>query len=122
MVHVMPFDGSDVLAVYSDSDGFGARVLQSDDGAVVAVVGEIDLATTTLLQQAIQDASSRSHPVIIDMADTTFIDSSGLHVLVRAYQDLGPESLRLRAVNAGIRRVFAISGVDQLMTLVPDTV
>ena len=122
MLQDRPFEDQDAPTVYSNEDGFGAWVFERADDAVIAVTGEIDLATATLLSRAIHDASRRCRRVIIDMADTTFIDSSGLHTLVQAKRDLGPahKTLALRSVNPNIRRAFEITGVDQLMTLLPD--
>jgi anti-anti-sigma factor len=122
MLQDRPFNDPDVPTVYSNEDGFGARVILRADEAVIAVAGEIDLATATLLSRAIQDASRHCRRVIIDMADTTFIDSTGLHTLVQAHHDLGPahKTLALRSINPNLRRAFEITGVDELVAVLPD--
>lgn len=119
MLHARPLHDPDALSVYSNGAGFGAWVHESPDGAVVYVAGEIDLATAAFLQQAIHHASRSRHRVVVDMAETTFIDSSGLAVLLQAHRDLGrlPEALTLRSVSADVRRVLEITGVDQVVPL-----
>ena len=121
MLQHLAFDDPDPPRVYSNGDGFGASIHESADGAVVSVAGEIDVATAALFERVIQDARRLRRRVIIDMADTTFMDSSGLAVLLNAHRDLGqlPEALALRSVNARVLQLLRISGADQLLTLLP---
>lgn len=109
------------LAAYGDGLGFDARVLEADGAVVVAVAGEIDMATAGLFHRAINHACGHNGRVVIDLACTSFIDSSGLAVLIRASERLGQRSdaLVVRAPDAAVRRTFEISGVDHLLTIVP---
>jgi stage II sporulation protein AA (anti-sigma F factor antagonist) len=106
-----------VRARFADGFGFEARVFETDGAAVVAVVGEIDMATVGLFRQAIDDACSCSQHVVIDLADTTFIDSSGLAVVVRAHGVLGraPGAVVVRASGAPVTRTFEVSGLGHLI-------
>jgi anti-anti-sigma factor len=110
------------LTTVSDGQGFDAWVLQHDDEVVVAVSGEIDMATADLFWQALDGACERAERVVVDLTDTTFIDSSGLAVLVRAHKrlDQRPDALVVRAPNATIRQVLGISGLDGIITVIPD--
>lgn len=112
-------DEPDPSIVFSDGFGFSASVHQLADSTVISVAGEIDLATVELLRQAFQVALQRRCRVVVDLAGTTFIDSSGIAALLQADRDLGrlPEALALRSVTENVRRVLEISGVDQLLTL-----
>lgn len=106
----------------TDAGEFSARVVDDSGQIVVAVSGEIDLSTGEELWQAIQEATTRSRRLVIDLRETTFIDSSGLAVLVRAHQHLGQirEAVVLRAPNPSARKVLDISGVDRLLTIEDD--
>jgi len=56
---------------------------------VVAVWGEVDLASRDRLQSAIVTAIGEAgpgHNVIVDLSETTFLDSTGIGVLVRGSQ------------------------------------
>lgn len=108
-------DGS-ARAHLADGFGFEARVFEDDGAAVVAVVGEIDMATVGLFRRAIEDACTSSRHVVIDLADTTFIDSSGLAVVMRAHGQLGREAggVVVRAAPP-ISRTFEVSGLGHLI-------
>ena len=110
------------LATFGDGLGFDARVLETDGAVVVTVAGEIDMATASLFHQAIDDACGHNGRVVIDLTSTSFIDSSGLAVLIRAGERLGQgtDALVVHAPGASVRRTFEISGVDHLMTIVTD--
>lgn len=111
-----PTSGQDVPLLVD----FDTRVDRLAGEVVVTVLGEIDMATGPLLSEclaaAIPDATRR---LVIDLSGTTFIDSTGLALFVRAQQQLrhrGAE-LILRAPQAAARQVLAISGLDTVMTI-----
>jgi anti-sigma B factor antagonist len=77
----------------------------------IQVAGEIDLAVAEQLREAIE--RSRSAQTLIDLADCRFIDSTGIAVLVRAYQRAASEG-RLVAVHSPsdqVLRVFQVTGL-----------
>jgi anti-sigma B factor antagonist len=79
------------------------------DGALV-LVGEIDSYTAPLLGERLVDGS----PIeVVDLAGVSFIDSSGLRVLVEAHQARVEEGARLvlRAPSAAVQRLLEISGL-----------
>lgn len=59
------------------------RVTRADEPpvAVLVVEGEIDLVTAPRLKDALR-AIPEASPVVVDLCETTFIDSSGLRVLL----------------------------------------
>lgn len=58
---------------------------EADGGAVVRVVGEVDLSTAGDLRQRLVDLCERGvHDIDIDLSETTFMDSTGLSVLLGA--------------------------------------
>jgi anti-anti-sigma factor len=103
----------------ADGPGFEARVADRGGEVVVAVTGEVDLATAGLLRQVIDSACDRADRVVVDLTATTFIDSSGLAVVIHAYERLGgrPGAVVVIASNRSVRQVFEISGLDRLVTL-----
>ncbi|GLY55021.1 STAS domain-containing protein [Lentzea sp. NBRC 102530] len=67
-------------------------------GAVVALVGEVDLNTCDLLRSELALACAPgpgSDDVVIDFSGLTFIGSSGLRVLIEAAESLGERRLVL---------------------------
>ncbi|MDY7104308.1 MAG: STAS domain-containing protein [Actinomycetota bacterium] len=79
-----------------------------DDRIVLA--GELDLHTAPMLEAELTRASS--DPIEIELADVTFIDSSGLRVLVAERQKRGQDGLVLRSPSAVVRRLLEVTGLD----------
>jgi anti-sigma B factor antagonist len=87
---------------------------------VVAVAGEIDVATSPELRQAIERVIDDTARLTIDLSGTTFIDSSGLGVLVGALKrarELGHEGIVLRGIQEPVRRVLEITGLAELFAV-----
>ncbi|HVL95655.1 MAG TPA: STAS domain-containing protein [Solirubrobacteraceae bacterium] len=82
---------------------------REDAGAVVvAVLGEIDMATAPALESALADALVRASAVTVDLDACDFMDSSGLHVLERAG---GRGRLRVRCSRVGpAARALVLTG------------
>lgn len=82
----------------------------------LAVHGEIDLAFEEAFQDEMTDLLEQAHsPVIVDLAAVTFMDSSGLRVLVSGKErgrGLGIDVV-LRAPSPRVLRVLQIAGIDQ---------
>ena len=87
--------------------------------AVLAVAGEVDIQTATDLQTAIDTAGSRALEIWVDLSDTTFMDSSGLHALVTARAHLAQASRRLVLIcpQGPVLRVLTLTGLDQLFEI-----
>jgi len=90
------------------------------DAPGVAVQGEIDIAAGPALEEAIDTAIRGSAGAfVIDLSGVDFLDSSGLHVLMRARSLLGREDRALAVVCpfGPVRRVFELSGSSELFVL-----
>ena len=71
----------------SDPDDFQVMTVGSEDGeAVVYFVGELDLCARDRVVEALADASAMRDRLVIDLSRTTFIDSTGLKVLVDVWR------------------------------------
>jgi anti-sigma B factor antagonist len=83
--------------------------------AVLAITGEVDMASAPGLRDQLQQLDARN--VIIDLSGVTFIDSTGLGVLVTALKrsrEAGGH-LVLRSPTRATRRVLDITGLSQLV-------
>jgi anti-sigma B factor antagonist len=93
------------------------EVRQGDEPGVVAS-GELDVATVPDLKAALSDLIDRNPgtAVWVDMGQVSFIDSSGLGVLVgalkRARQHDG--SIAVRNLSGAPRKVFEITGLLEI--------
>ena len=70
----------------SDSNGFRVRVVDVEGESVVEVSGEIDLHARTELVTAIGQASTAGRRLVIDLSETTFVDSAALKALLDAWR------------------------------------
>lgn len=104
-----------------DDPVFGVDVIDAGDGvAVVAVRGDADLHTAQELRSAIADAiDGGGTRLVVDLAETTFIDSMTLGVLLGAVKRLRPLGGRVSVVcgDANIRRIFEITLLDRVFSL-----
>ena len=90
-------------------ESFGAEASRSNGQAVVAVHGEVDLYTAPRLWETIDAAmASTPHELVIDLTDVTFLDSSGLSVLVRAHKRLRPVNGKVVVRGAGEQAYMAL--------------
>ncbi len=51
---------------------------------VVAVRGELDAASTPVLQEKLADIVAEGGPIVLDLAECQFLDSTGLHAIIDA--------------------------------------
>jgi anti-sigma B factor antagonist len=102
--------GSEVFEVVAD--------ISEPDLSVVAVTGEIDMVSAPELERRLAEVIRRGVPVVVDLSEVTFIDSSGLRELHRA-SDLG----RLMVViqqDAPVAGVVSLSGFGEIVSVFGD--
>ncbi len=91
-----------------------------DDTQVVAVEGEIDLFTAPELKTALGEAMEGGcNRLVVDLTETTFLDSTALGVLIGTVKRLRSRDGRLTIVNVdgNIAKTFEITGLDQIFTI-----
>jgi anti-anti-sigma factor len=86
----------------------------------VAVTGEVDLATATILRDRLFDVLDGQSPSLleVDLAGVTFLDCAGLGALVAASSAAVRTGRQMRVTHPQrtVRRVLAVTG---LLTLLP---
>lgn len=99
--------------------GFGACCTVDGDDAVVAIWGEVDLAARDELWSVIEAALDRGERLAIDLTETTFFDSIGLGVILRASQERGPgaDPIVLRSPSDAVCKLLRITGVDKIVSV-----
>lgn len=93
-------------------------------GAVVLHLhGELDMATSPVLTDALTTALGEDGAeVVVDLTRLTFMDSTGISVLLGAVRraDEASRSFRVRSPNRTVRKTFRLTGVDRILGLEPD--
>lgn len=90
---------------------------------VVAVAGELDLASYPRLEQAIDQVSgSAAETVVLDLAGLEFIDVAGLRAVLRSQERLraAGKRLALRNQGTGVRRLLALTGLGDALEAAED--
>ena len=89
---------------------------------VVTVRGELDAASAPRLKDALHDLGREDdHDVIVDVEGLTFIDSSGVYVLIQALKRMSTEGRQL-TLRGGDSRAYKVLDVCRLTSVfnVPD--
>ena len=77
--------------------------------------GELDLSTADQLIDVLAEDRTSAGDVVLDLSELTFIDSSGLRVLLDTVRSLGERgTLVLRRPSGEVARVFEVSGIEQV--------
>lgn len=100
--------------------GLSISTSEQSGAVVVHCVGEVDVATAAQLRDVVQQAfADGSRAVALDMTGVTFMDSTGLGVVVGRLKTLRRAGGNLTvAVTADrVRRVFEITGLDKVFVL-----
>jgi anti-anti-sigma factor len=66
---------------------FSLRWERVDDVTVLVIAGEVDLLTAPAVQTALASIA-RGTSVVVDLSETSFMDSSGLRVMLDATRNL----------------------------------
>jgi anti-sigma B factor antagonist len=83
--------------------------------AVLSVAGEVDIHNADDLRAAIETAATRVFEIWVDLSETTFMDSSGVHAMAQARGRLADANLRLMLIcpNGPVLRVLKLTGFDR---------
>jgi anti-sigma B factor antagonist len=101
-------------------DNFRVDVRREDRALVFAVAGELDLATSPTLEQEIDRARDADVDLlIVDLRDLRFMDSTGLHALVKAHKQAHAAGRRFALIQGGgqIERLLNLTGVGDLLVV-----
>jgi len=94
----------------------------SDSANVLPLEGEIDLHVSPRVESSLASViAKRPEHVVVDLSGVTFIDSSGLAVLINAMQDIKQYGgkLTLSGLNMNVRSIFEMARLDQFFLIDP---
>jgi anti-anti-sigma factor len=92
--------------------------------AVLALVGELDMASAERLQQAFDDDALRADTtVVLDLAGLQFIDSTGLRVILRALERCRGrgQGFAITRGSPQVQRLLSITGVATHLPTISST-
>lgn len=98
----------------------GLDVTERDGCAVLAVSGEVDVATVPRLREQLHGLVAQgTNRIIVDLDGVDFLDSTGLGVLVGALKRVRSNDgeLSLVCTQPRIRKVFEVTGLTKVFSL-----
>jgi anti-sigma B factor antagonist len=98
---------------------FGVEIFARDGGtALVQVKGEVDSYTAPMLEQRLTElVDGGVCEIVLDVADLTFMDTTGLAALARTFKRLrsGQGRLSLRSPRPNVQKTLEITGLDKVL-------
>ena len=91
--------------------GFNVVTETRGEEAWLIAAGELDIGSGALLDDAIR-SSVAGAPLVIDLREVSFCDSTGLAILLRAHRRIGQLTI---LAGPALRRVADIAGVSSLL-------
>jgi len=92
-------------------------VVHRGDEPVLAAVGEIDLATADAFAAGLREHLARG-PVVLDLRDLSFMDSSGVRVLDAVLREMVREGWRLSVrpeMHDNVKMVLEMTGMLKVL-------
>jgi anti-sigma B factor antagonist len=88
------------------------------DVHTIALVGELDVAGASRVEQELQRAEATDVlAIVVDLSALTFMDSTGVHLLMNAQARSRADGARLMLLRGptAVQRVFELCGVHRLL-------
>jgi anti-sigma B factor antagonist len=103
-------------------DTFSASACDNGIFTVITFQGELDFASTDAAVQVCRQAVTREAPhLIFDFSGLTFMDSSGLNVLIETHRAVQKRhgTIALAGLTSSVRRTVAVTGFAQMFPIFP---
>jgi anti-sigma B factor antagonist len=97
----------------------GVRIERvAGDASVVELTGELDLSTVPRVESPLLEQLRARQGVVVDLTKLSFIDSSGISVLIRAFHaSNGHKMHTVIAPDSQVERVFRIAAIDRALPM-----
>lgn len=97
----------------TDPESFSLARSTHGSAQVVTLTGELDMAHASSVAETLDALADTERPVVVDMTDLTFIDSSGIHAIMRPRPQQGVVVLVCPPGN--IQRVLSVTKIDRVL-------
>lgn len=102
-------------------DQLHVNVERGHRATVVSVSGELDLASSPLLEGELSRVTATEpRLLVLDLRELAFMDSTGLSLLIRAHHDADHAGRRLVLVRGGpqVQRLLSLTGLAERLPIV----
>lgn len=86
---------------------------------IISLYGDVDMQYSPLAREQILKTLNNRHHVLVDLANVTYIDSSGVASLVEGYQFARTRQLEFGLVGVSLKamQVFKLARLDQVFEI-----
>ena len=123
MLHLPAPSGNDQALAELRRTGFYVASEQVEATVVLHLHGELDMATTPVLDQVLTSVlSNGATDLVVDLSCLTFMDSTGISMLLSAVQrsNQAGKAFRVRSPNRPVRKALRLTGVDRILSIEPE--
>jgi anti-anti-sigma factor len=108
-----PLDAAEIV----DFGRLSVTSKREGDVHTIGLIGELDLATAAEAEQQLTRAEAGATSIVLDLSALTFIDSTGIRMIVAADARARANShcFRLLRGSPRVQRVFEISGIEKIV-------
>ena len=99
--------------------GESFRVIEENGASTVFLTGDIDLERSPLARTTLLATVKKGRPVIVDLSQVDYMDSSGVASLVEAFQRAraGNVEFSLARVSDQVRKVRTLARLDKIFPI-----
>jgi anti-anti-sigma factor len=91
-----------------------------EDARLIRAAGEVDVCTVAKLRRELDAARDEGSTALLDLSDVTFMDSTGLHLLLQASRESAETDWAFFILRPSdvVQRLIQVSRTADLLTLV----
>jgi anti-anti-sigma factor len=101
---------------------FDVATHRQGSALVVAPRGEIDLATVSLVRDAVERDHETGEDLVLDLREVGFMDTSGLRYVLEVVERASKDGFDVKLVRgpSAVQRVFEVSGLEPRLPFVDE--
>lgn len=89
------------------------EIRETAEPRTLRLIGEMDISNAASLASVLEDKAEGEGDITLELSELTFIDSSGIRVLLRAMDRLdGRGKLVLLSPTSSVRHVLSLMGLE----------
>ncbi len=96
---------------------FATELLERGDTAFLRVSGELDVTAVDEVRAELRAIPPGVKELVVDLRETSFIDSTGIGVLLEAWNECSVRGLPMSLISGSgqVAQAFATSGLDRVV-------
>lgn len=100
---------------------FSLTINKEETALTVFISGEVDVYTAPQVKETVEQNWTQEADLTIDLHNVSYMDSTGLGVLVGAFKQVtaADKKFQLVGVSDRIERLFSITGLADIMDIKP---